>query len=288
MIAHPGVDWVGCTNELNAGYAADGYARLRGMGGLMTTFGVGELTAINAIAGGFAEHVPVVHCVGAPSTRTQTAQRIVHHSLGDGVFTHCLRMHEDITCARSVLTAADAATEIDRVLIAVRDRKLPGYLLLPSDVAEASAPRSGAPLPASVDLTDPAALTAFTQAAAGLLSQAPDRAALSILAGVLVHRFDAVAELTELSRMAVPHATISTAASSPSASLGPARSNWAPPPPAWVSPPSGRSRFGLRSAHWPGSSPACLAAMTRSRHRKPSWLSSTQSSRSVSAPCGNK
>src|ERR1700733_10850666 len=48
-------------NELNAGYAADGYARLKGIGALCTTFGVGELSAINALAGSFAEHVPVVH-----------------------------------------------------------------------------------------------------------------------------------------------------------------------------------------------------------------------------------
>lgn len=52
--------WVGTTNELNAGYAADGYARLRGMAALCTTFGVGELSAINAVAGSYAEHVPVV------------------------------------------------------------------------------------------------------------------------------------------------------------------------------------------------------------------------------------
>ena len=46
---HPTVRWTGCTNELNAGYAADGYGRLRGVAALCTTFGVGELSAINAI-----------------------------------------------------------------------------------------------------------------------------------------------------------------------------------------------------------------------------------------------
>ena len=43
------VNWHGCTNELNAGYAADGYAREKGYGALVTTYGVGELSAINAI-----------------------------------------------------------------------------------------------------------------------------------------------------------------------------------------------------------------------------------------------
>ena len=48
---NPNVRWIGCTNELNAGYAADGYARQRGYGAIITTYGVGELSAANAIAG---------------------------------------------------------------------------------------------------------------------------------------------------------------------------------------------------------------------------------------------
>jgi indolepyruvate decarboxylase len=59
IVAHPQLRWVGNANELNAGYAADGYGRLRGMSAVVTTFGVGELSAANAIAGSYAEHVPV-------------------------------------------------------------------------------------------------------------------------------------------------------------------------------------------------------------------------------------
>lgn len=51
VIDHPTLRWVGCANELNAAYAADGYARMSGAGALLTTFGVGELSAINGIAG---------------------------------------------------------------------------------------------------------------------------------------------------------------------------------------------------------------------------------------------
>lgn len=124
--SHRGLSWTGCTNELNAGYAADGYGRMRGIAALMTTFGVGELSAINAVAGSYAEHVPVVHIVGSPSSGAQAAAKIVHHSLGDGVFTHFLDMHAGITCARAALTAAEATEQIDRVLTAVRDHHLPG------------------------------------------------------------------------------------------------------------------------------------------------------------------
>lgn len=71
MIEHPNVCWVGCANELNAAYAADGYARVSGVGALLTTFGVGELSAINGIAGSYAEYVPVLHIVGAPCRGAQ-------------------------------------------------------------------------------------------------------------------------------------------------------------------------------------------------------------------------
>jgi alpha-keto-acid decarboxylase len=207
VTAHRVVSWVGCTNELNAGYAADGFARMCGIGALMTTFGVGELSAINAITGSFAEHVPVVHIVGAPSTGAQAAQRIVHHSLGDGVFSHFLQMHEPVTCARASLTAADAPAEIDRVLIAVRDRRLPGYLLLPSDVGEAPAEPPATPLPSTEDPTDPEVLAKFARAATELLAGVKDTGGVRVLAGLLVHRFGAVAELRQLLALGTPHAT---------------------------------------------------------------------------------
>ncbi len=124
--SHETLRWVGNANELNAGYAADGYGRLRGMSALVTTFGVGELSALNAVAGSYAEHVPVVHIVGAPSKDAQAARRLVHHSLGDGDFEHFLRMSREITCAQANLTPATATLEIDRVLMEVRQQRRPG------------------------------------------------------------------------------------------------------------------------------------------------------------------
>jgi indolepyruvate decarboxylase len=199
VVAHPLLTWTGCANELNAGYAADGYGRMRGIAALMTTFGVGELSAINAIAGSYAEHVPVVHVVGAPSSTAQAASRMVHHSLGDGRFGHFIAMHAEITCARATLDATNATAEIDRVLCAVRDRRLPGYLLLPVDVGELPAERPSQALPAPVDRTDATALAAFADAARRLISSA-EIAGLSVLAGVLVHRMGARSALTELLR----------------------------------------------------------------------------------------
>ena len=198
VIARPGLAWTGCANELNAGYAADGYARMRGIGALCTTFGVGELSAINAVAGSFAEHVPVVHIVGSPASGTQAAHRIVHHSLGDGVFDQFAGMYQRITCAQATLTAANATAEIDRVLAAVKSHRLPGYLLLPADVASAPAAPPTAPLPSPAEPADPDAVEGFTAAARRLLATASSPADVVVLSGLLAHRFGAASDLARL------------------------------------------------------------------------------------------
>ena len=81
----PEVKWIGCANELNASYAADGYARVRGAAMLVTTYGVGELSALNGVMGAKAEHSLVFHLVGMPSYQNQRLHKIAHHTLGDGV-----------------------------------------------------------------------------------------------------------------------------------------------------------------------------------------------------------
>jgi indolepyruvate decarboxylase len=205
VLAHPRVRWIGSANELNAGYAADGYGRLRGMAALVTTFGVGELSAANAIAGSYAEHVPVVHIVGAPSKDAQGARRIVHHTLGDGDFEHFLRISREITCAQANLVPATATREIDRVLSEVRERKQPGYLLMATDVARFPVEAPTAPLPRYTGGTSPRALALFAEAAAELIGNHR----LTVLADFLVHRLGCVDALnTLLATDAVPHATL--------------------------------------------------------------------------------
>ncbi|KGI83539.1 indole-3-pyruvate decarboxylase, partial [Exiguobacterium mexicanum] len=63
--------WIGNCNELNASYAADGYARTKGAAALSTTFGVGELSALNGIAGSYAENLAIFHLVGMPASGVQ-------------------------------------------------------------------------------------------------------------------------------------------------------------------------------------------------------------------------
>ncbi|ETW24796.1 alpha-keto acid decarboxylase family protein [Mycobacterium gastri] len=205
IVAHPAIRWVGNANELNAGYAADGYGRLRGMSAVVTTFGVGELSAANAIAGSYAEHVPVVHIVGGPSKDAQGTRRALHHSLGDGDFEHFLRISREITCAQANLMPATACREIDRVLCEVREQKRPGYLLLSTDVARFPTEAPRAPLPRYGGGTSPRALSLFTEAAAALIGEHQ----LTVLADLLVHRLRAVGELEALlAADVVPHATL--------------------------------------------------------------------------------
>jgi alpha-keto-acid decarboxylase len=205
IVAHPEIRWVGNANELNAGYAADGYGRLRGMSAVVTTFGVGELSAANAIAGSYAEHVPVVHIVGGPSKDAQGARRALHHSLGDGDFGHFLRISREITCAQADLMPATATREIDRVLCEVREQKRPGYLLMANDVARFPVEPPSAPLPRYTGGTSPRALSLFIDAATELIADHQ----LTVLADFLVHRLQAVKELEALlAADVVPHATL--------------------------------------------------------------------------------
>ena len=128
IVGFPGINWVGCCNELNAGYAADGYARIHGISALNTTYGVGELGAISAIAGAYAEHVPVFHLVGMPNLATQAAHAIVHHTLGNGEFDFFRKMAEPVVCASAIMTPQNAAYETERLIAEALYHRRPVYM----------------------------------------------------------------------------------------------------------------------------------------------------------------
>jgi len=155
---HAKINWVGNCNELNASYAADGYARvMHGSGGaakhgsvgaILTTFGVGELSAINGLAGAFSEHVPVVHIVGVPSTEQQKDKPMLHHTLGDGRFDAYLRAAKQVTYSNgAVFDVNSAASEIDRVLTDCITSARPVYLMLPTDRVYNKIPRARLDVP---------------------------------------------------------------------------------------------------------------------------------------------
>ncbi|KAL8948949.1 MAG: hypothetical protein Q9222_004901 [Ikaeria aurantiellina] len=132
-----GLNWVGNVNELNAGYAADGYARVKGISAVVTTFGVGELSLLNAIAGGYSEFVPIVHIVGTPSTLSQKDGMLLHHTLGNGNFEVFSEMSKNISCAMAKLNDPhEAATLIDNAIRECWLQSRPVYITLPTDMVQ--------------------------------------------------------------------------------------------------------------------------------------------------------
>lgn len=139
---HAKLRWIGNANELNAAYAADGYARVkRTLGAVVTTFGVGELSALNGVAGSFSERLPVIHIVGVPSTAAQGSHSLLHHTLGDGRFSAFENMSKEISVDSAVLKQKEGAGEaIDRILVSAMSKARPVYLALPTDLVHATIP----------------------------------------------------------------------------------------------------------------------------------------------------
>ncbi|RDW56573.1 hypothetical protein BP6252_14078 [Coleophoma cylindrospora] len=150
-----GLHWVGNANELNAGYAADGYARIKGLSALFTGFGVGELSAINAMGGSYSEKVPVVHIVGTPLRAAQDAGVCVHHTLGDGNYRVFAEMYEKLTVAQANLNdPLTACALIDATLRECILQSGPVYIELPTDMVSVQV--SGEGLSTPIDLEVPA------------------------------------------------------------------------------------------------------------------------------------
>ncbi|KAF4121555.1 pyruvate decarboxylase [Geosmithia morbida] len=149
-----GLNWVGSVNELNAAYAADGYARVNKIAAIITTFGVGELSAINGMAGAYSEMIPVVHIVGCPSTESQRNGRLLHHTLGNGDFNVFANMNAQISVDVAKLEDPSyIANQVDHALRECLVKSRPVYIMLPADMVQAKV--EGARLDTPLDLTPP-------------------------------------------------------------------------------------------------------------------------------------
>ena len=132
---HPRLQWVPSANELNAAYAADGYARRRGAGIVCTTYGVGELSALNGLMGAMAERLPVFHLVGTPSLRIVRQGLICHHTLGDRNYERFEAISAAASCVTARLTPENAVIELERVIDKALEESRPAYLTFPMDLA---------------------------------------------------------------------------------------------------------------------------------------------------------
>lgn len=180
---HPDMKWIGCCNELNAAYAADGYARIKGVGALSTTYGVGELSAINGIAGAYAEHLPLFHLVGTPNMATQSARALMHHTLGNGEYDLYRRMSEPVVCAQAVMTPENVAYETERLIAEALYHRRPVYMAFPADLA--NQPVAGEAQPIAPPRSNPETLQAVTDA---ILASLENAGSACVLPGILVER----------------------------------------------------------------------------------------------------
>ena len=129
------IRWIGCSNELDAAYAANGYARVRGCSMLMTTYAVGELSALNGVLGAKAERSCVFHLVGMPTMRNQRVGKIIHHTLGDGIFQNFANISAQAACVSAVITPDNCAHEMERAIATARAESRPAYILVAGDFA---------------------------------------------------------------------------------------------------------------------------------------------------------
>lgn len=200
------INRIGPTNELNAGYAADGYARLHGIGAICVTYSVGALSAINAIAGSFVEKVPVIVINGAPSVaKTLQYQQTGfswHHFI-NGHRTD-LKIYENITVAAvRVDDPAFAPSQIDYVLRQCITLKGPVYLEITEDMYDLPCAEPVGTLRAAKRLSDKKNL----ESSLTLLRMQLEQAKTPLIwTGVEIDRYGLGAKLEELlTQLNVPY-----------------------------------------------------------------------------------
>jgi TPP-dependent 2-oxoacid decarboxylase len=175
---------VNTCDEQGAGFAADAYARMHGLGVVCITYAVGGLKIVNAVAQAFAERSPVVVVSGAPGVAEQSHDGLIHHKVRN--FDSQRNVFAELTIAATVLDdPGTAADEIDRVLELARRHSRPVYIELPRDrVCTAILPGRRRALPPETSAPDVLRF-ALTEAAEKIASAARP----VILAGLEIHRF---------------------------------------------------------------------------------------------------
>jgi TPP-dependent 2-oxoacid decarboxylase len=198
LIAQPELRMIGCCNELNAGYAADGYARATGrLSVVVVTFTVGGLSVINAAAGAYSDDLPLLVVSGGPNTLDAPANHRVHHTIGEADIYQSARCFEPVVAETFVIRHLDeAAAMIDRAVTVCLGRRKPVYLEIACNLA-------GAPLPAPTPITLPAArpsadLAALEAAVAALAARIGAAVRPVLVAGVKLRSQEAMPSFRRL------------------------------------------------------------------------------------------
>ena len=184
QLEHSKLKLVNTCDEQGAGFAADAYARVRGLGVVCVTYCVGGLKLANTTAEAFAEKSPVVVISGAPGMGEREKNPLLHHKVRE--FDTQAKVFKQLTVASTVLSDPQTACqEIDRVLHAALRFKRPVYIELPRD--RVNSPCTPHHRPQEIhEVSDPNTLRAALLEATALINKARKPV---ILADVEVHRF---------------------------------------------------------------------------------------------------
>jgi indolepyruvate decarboxylase len=201
MLSASPINVVGCCKEDHAGFAADAYARINGMGAVCVTYCVGGLSVCNSIAGAYAEKSPVVLISGSPGMSERFNNPLLHHKVRD--FRTQLEVFEKLCVAGTELSDPLLAfREIDRVLDACARFKRPVYIEIPRDMVKV-VPTAPYHFTRNEPASDPDALQEAIIEAARRLNESRRPV---MLVGVEVHRFglqDQVCALAEASQLPI-------------------------------------------------------------------------------------
>ncbi len=198
------IKYVGTCNELNAGYAADAYARLNGIGAAVVTYGVGAYSIMNAVAGAYAEQVPLILISGAPGNAQRKKHSLVHHLTKD--YALQFEIFKKITADAVILSnPASAPILIDRALRTCLSLKRPVYIEIPMDVVNSECEKQAIFEVTESRVSDPESLEEAAEEAAQILGSAKNPV---ILAGVEIDRFRLASNaLSLIEKAEIPFAT---------------------------------------------------------------------------------
>ena len=196
MLEHSPLDLVNCTREDCAGFAADAYARVNGMGAVCVTYGVGALSLANSIAGAYAEKSPVVLISGAPGLGERVNDPLLHHRVRE--WRTQLDVFEKICAAsREIVDPATAFRDIDFLLDTAHRQKRPVYLELPRDIVGV-VPDQIRPYSHAEPRSDPDALAEAVKEAMARIGAAKKPV---IITGIELHRFGLQADALALAEV---------------------------------------------------------------------------------------
>ncbi|MFN3190831.1 MAG: alpha-keto acid decarboxylase family protein [Aureliella sp.] len=201
MLESSPINVVGATREDCAGFAADAYARLNGMGALCITYCVGGLSVCNSVAGAFAEKSPVVVISGSPGLNERHNNPLLHHKVRE--FRTQLEVFEKLCIASTELKdPLTAFAEIERVLDACDRYKRPVYIEIPRDMVGVVPPAAQGFQRPTTNVDEDALAEAIREAKTRLETAKKP----IIIAGVEIHRFglqDKVLELAEQAQIPI-------------------------------------------------------------------------------------